>query len=398
MTARSKLAIICSHPIQYYAPLFCSLATRAELELQVFYTWSQRSAGAAYDTGFAREFAWDVPLLQGYPYRFVANIARRAGTDHFFGLRNPELIPAIEAWKPHAVLIFGWPYYSHLQSLCHFKGRIPVLFRGDSTLLDPVSPLRRSARRAVLRWIYRHIDIAIAVGQSNRDYYLWCGVPSSRVLFAPHAVDIDRFADDGGQQRERADSWRLRLGIAPEEVAIVFAGKFQPKKDPLLLLQAYGCMRDADRQAAHLIFVGDGVLEGRLRERASRHSNVHFLPFQNQSVMPAVYRLGDLFVLPSRGPGETWGLALNEAMASGRAVIAGSRVGAARDLVRDGTTGWTFPSGDLPALASVLAAALALGRQGLHAVGAEGRRLIGSWSMAECAAGIVEAVRAAIRV
>ncbi len=43
-----------------------------------------------------------------------------------------------------------------------------------------------------------------------------------------------------------------------------------------------------------------------------------FLDFQNQQKMPLVYRLCDIFVLPSMGPGETWGLAVNEAMACKR--------------------------------------------------------------------------------
>jgi glycosyltransferase involved in cell wall biosynthesis len=81
---------------------------------------------------------------------------------------------------------------------------------------------------------------------------------------------------------------------------------------------------------------------------------VHFLPFQNQSLMPVVYRLGNVFVLPSQGPGETWGLALNEAMATGRAIIASSKVGGARDLILPGTNGWIFESGDRGALERAL--------------------------------------------
>jgi glycosyltransferase involved in cell wall biosynthesis len=48
--------------------------------------------------------------------------------------------------------------------------------------------------------------------------------------------------------------------------------------------------------------------------------------------MPVVYRLGDLFVLPS-SHGETWGLAVNEALACGRPVLVSDRVGCARDVV-----------------------------------------------------------------
>jgi len=62
--------------------------------------------------------------------------------------------------------------------------------------------------------------------------------------------------------------------------------------------------------------------------------------------MPLVYRLADIFVLPSKGPGETWGLAVNEAMACKRPVIVSSKCGCAPDLVEENLTGWVFEPGE----------------------------------------------------
>src|SRR5262249_55824285 len=153
--------------------------------------------------------------------------------------------------------------------------------------------------------------------------------------------------------------------------------KFIDKKDPGLLLDAF--TRTTHR--AHLVLIGNGALEDTLRARAAGHRNVHFLPFQNQRIMPAVYRLSDLFVLPSRGPGETWVLALNEAMASGRPVIAGSKCGGARDLVDEGINGWVFESGDGEQLMRVLQTALALDRQALLSMGSNARAKSARWSI-----------------
>ena len=117
---------------------------------------------------------------------------------------------------------------------------------------------------------------------------------------------------------------------------------------------------------------------------------MHFLPFQNQSVMPAVYRIGEVFVLPSRS--ETWGLALNEAMASGRAVIAGTKVGATRDLIRHSVNGWSFESGSASELRDVLRHAIAMDRHALATMGRLGARAIEAWSTPAAAAGIADAV------
>ena len=95
-------------------------------------------------------------------------------------------------------------------------------------------------------------------------------------------------------------------------------------------------------------------------------AKVRHVPFQNQSRMPVVYRTGDLFVLPSIRE-ETWGLAVNEALASGRPVLISDRVGCAPDVVIDGENGWVFPAGDWDAFL-VHAKAAAFDRERLKAM------------------------------
>lgn len=377
-SARSKrvrLAIISTHPIQYYAPVFRRLAESEAVAPRVFYTWSQTARGPVFDPGFGTSFSWDVPLLEGYEHEFVPNVAKDPGSHHFSGIQNPGLIPAISRWNADAILVYGWKLRSHLGALRHFKGRIPVLFRGDSTLLDPCGRLHGLARRTYLRWVYSHVDIGIAVGQNSRDYYEWCGMRPDRVAFAPHSVDTRRFSDDTGGYAERARKWRTELGIPEESVAILFAAKFLPRKEPLLLLDSFLDLNSP----AHLIFVGNGEMEGAMRERARGLRDIHFLPFQNQSDMPVIYRLGDLYVLPS-SQGETWGLAMNEAMASGRGAIASSRVGGARDLIRTGETGWMFESGNQADLIRVLRTAVDQGRDGLLQIGRQAQTMSADWS------------------
>lgn len=384
--AQRKLAIVTSHPIQYYAPVFRSLTLLGTMDVCVFYTWSQTADRPLFDPGFRTQVQWDIPLLTGYAYRFVRNVAKRPGTDHFAGLVNPTLIQEIEAWRADAVLVYGWAARSHLQVLRHFKGRIPVFFRGDSTLLDKRSWWRARARRLFLRWVYSHVDIAISVGSNSRDYFSWCGLRPQRIAFAPHSVDTDRFAADAETHEQTAAAWRLELGIPADAVAFLFAGKLQYVKNPQLLLEAF---RDLD-SASHLVLVGNGELEDELKLRAASCRNVHFVPFQNQSAMPGVYPLGDIFVLPSRS--ETWGLALNEAMASNRPIIASSKVGGARDLIDPGVNGWIFKSGDRESLRSILLEATECGREKLKMMGIAARAASVHWSTEECARRISEVV------
>lgn len=333
-----KLAIVTTHPVQYNAPLFKELAKRGNLQVRVFYTWGEGCMKDKYDPGFGKVISWDIPLLDGYPFEWVENRSKNPGSHHFFGIDNPRIIDQINAFQPQTLLIFGWNFKSHLKLLRHFKNKVQILFRGDSTLLDRHRSLKSAVRKIFLRWVYTHVDKALYVGQENKKYYLAHGLKESQLVFAPHAIENSRF-NCTKEYVEKAMQLRLDLGIAPDGIVFLFAGKLEPKKNPGILLKAF---KNLDCAHVHLVYVGNGLLESKLRQEAACCKQVHFLDFQNQSLMPVVYRAADVVVLPSAGPGETWGLAVNEAMAAGKAVIVSNRCGCAADLVQSGMNGYIF--------------------------------------------------------
>jgi hypothetical protein len=49
----------------------------------------------------------------------------------------------------------------------YFKGKVPVYFRGDSTLLDNTPGLRKSYRWLFLNWVYSFVDHAFYTGTNN---------------------------------------------------------------------------------------------------------------------------------------------------------------------------------------------------------------------------------------
>ena len=76
--------------------------------------------------------------------------------------------------------------------------------------------------------------------------------------------------------------------------------------------------------------------------------------FLNQSQLGEPYALADCLTLPSDFP-ETWGLVVNEALATGLPCVVSNAVGCAPDLIRDGETGYVYPLDDIEALAMTLA-------------------------------------------
>lgn len=374
-STRKRLAIVSSHPIQYNAPLFRCLTQSDTIEPKVFYTRSEFRDGV-HDSEFRQKIVWDIPLLDGYDYTWVENTA--SNPKHgFFGVRNPSLIDRIEEFAPDAVLVYGWDYQSHFQLMRHFKGKIPVLFRGDSHMLDRGSACRRLLRSLVLTYIYRHVDYALYVGSNNYDYFRAFGLREDQLILLRHAVENSRFADSPDHDYERkALDLRRELGFGDHDPVIVYAGKFSVRKQVVPLLRTFLSAARPEWNLK-LLLVGDGEERATLEQLAEGSDSVRFMPFQNQQQMPVVYRIGDVTILPSSQ--ETWGLVLNEAMACGRAVIASDKVGCAQDLINS-RTGWVFPDGDWEALSAILGS-LSISKS--RAIGRNNISFIQNWSYAQ---------------
>jgi glycosyltransferase involved in cell wall biosynthesis len=387
-----RLAVVLSHPTQYYSPWFRWMAENAPLALRVFYLWN---FGVTHrrDPHFGTVLRWDVDLLSGYDHEFVPNIARDPGTHHFRGLRNPLLPARLDAWRPQAVLIFGHGWESSLRALFWaWRRRVPALFRGDSHFL--ARPVPGRLRGLPLRLLLRRFAAVTYVGAANRRYFQALGVPDSRLFFAPHAVDHTRFQADSRGVRSQAAALRVALGLRDEDRVVLFAGKLVAAKQPGALLAAF---LELEQPGTALVFVGDGEQRLALEEqaRARPGARVRFLPFANQSEMPARYALADLFVLPSRGAHESWGLAVNEAMHLGVPALVSDVVGCAEDLVTPGETGWVFPAADPAALRAQLDEALrSLADPGRRAaLGEAAKRRAANYTYPQTTEGLLRALR-----
>jgi glycosyltransferase involved in cell wall biosynthesis len=338
-----KLAIITTHPIQYNAPFFKMLAQRKNLDIKVFYTWSQCEGGNKYDPGFDKKITWDIPLLDGYRYCFVNNISKSPGSHHFRGIDNPTLIKEIQHWKADVILVYGWAFKSHLKAMRFFKGNIPILFRGDSTLLDQKSGIKKYLRNAFLKYIYSNINFAMYVGKANKAYFLAHGIKESQLFFMPHAIENERFFNTKSIQ-DNASKLLQSLKIPLGALVYLFSGKLETKKQPELLAKL---VSELNKVGAHLIIAGSGLLEDKMKVNFANFENIHFVGFFNQKKMPILYAACNVFVLPSKGPGETWGLSINEAMASAKAVIVSDACGAASDLIEQSKNGFVFKKNNI---------------------------------------------------
>ncbi len=351
----TRLAVVLSHPTQYYSPWFRHLSAEPTLELKVFYLWDF-GVRPNLDVKFQRTVAWDVDLLSGYQSEFIPNRAPSPGPQHFSGFRNPSLIPQLQAFGPQVILLFGYRYRTHIHLILQAR-RLgwPLLFRGDSHLIDQPNP--RWLKQTILRQIFSRFAAVTFVGKANRDYFRRFEVPEQKLFHVPHCVDQTLFDPTQPQHADEAMALRVEIGLPTDARVAVFVGKLQPEKQPLALAQAFS---KTTAKNWHLLVVGDGHQDVAIRQWASDHPTrpIHRLPFVNQSRIPAVYQLADLLVLPSIGLTETWGLSVNEAMHMGCPALVSHRVGCHADMIVPGKTGWVFDAAKPHTLSDSLESAM----------------------------------------
>lgn len=344
-----RVAMVTTHPIQYQVPWLRLLAARDDVDLQVFFAMLPDTAEQGREFGVA--FAWDLPLLDGYPYKVLHNRARQPSLTAFGGCDTPGIYDEIRRGKFNAVIVNGWVAKTCLQALlaCALSGT-PCIVRGEVNGLRP----RAAWKRAMHRMLLSRYAAVLYIGNRNREYCLARGVSAQRLFPTPYCVDNQRFADSAADwlRRFSREQLRTRFGLKQDLITFLFSGKFVDKKRPGDLILALRAAVSAGATNVQVLMVGAGPLEPALRVMAG-DLPVSFAGFLNQSEIAAAYAASDCLVLPSDS-GETWGLVVNEAMACGLPALVSDQVGCAADLVRPGETGAVFACGDVTELSRLL--------------------------------------------
>ena len=343
--------MLSTHPIQYYVPWYRALAK--VLDLQVFFCDRQTAQGQAA-AGFGVEFEWDIPLLEGYEHQFLENVSKSPDVSSFNGCDTPAINSLIKQGKFDAFVVQGWYVKSFWQAMwACFSGHTPLLVRGDSQLSTPRNPIWRLVKYPIFRSFIPRFDGYLVVGERSRQYYIHYGGRTDRMFFAPHAVDNDFFSERAVKLGSDRTALRKTWGLPNDSIVFLFAGKLIPKKRPMDFVQAIKMAATENGKIFGLI-AGDGPLRAEIEKAISDEKiPMAFTGFLNQSEMPKGYAASDAIVLPSDG-GETWGLVINEAMASGIPAIVSDKVGCGPDLVIPDATGEIFACGDVESLANTL--------------------------------------------
>lgn len=365
------LAILSTHPIQYQVPLWQALAKDGSIPFEVWYL-NAHGARPSYDRQFGKSFAWDLDVLSGYPYRFL-EVNAGGDVGKFGKLRLAErLLPLFRERDVSALWVQGWQVWAYWQAVwqAHAAG-VPVWLRGESNDLVTHGLWKRNLKRHVLGQFFGRVQNFLYIGKANRRLYENFGVRPEQLSHTPYCVDNDRFAQQAEALAPDRAEIRRRWGVPDNAFCVLFAAKFIDKKRPLDLIRAAADSRFKSLgRPLHLLFVGSGELGADMRnacdvvfdaesqsvckvEGGRGLPSATFAGFLNQTEISKAYVAADCMVLPSDSR-ETWGLVVNEAMASGLPCIVSDACGCAEDLVAPLNPSYRFPLGNYNSLASSL--------------------------------------------
>ena len=189
-----------------------------------------------------------------------------------------------------------------------------------------------------LRPYFRRLAGRIAVSSAAHSFVSHYFEGDYRII--PNGVNLDHFSPEVAPFPEYMDG----------KLNILFVGRFEKRKGAKFLLRAIPTIRERFPNT-RFIFVGEGRLRSGFQQFVQRHGwqDVIFTGFVPDEDKPRYFASAHVFCAPATG-GESMGVVLLEAMASGKPVVATNIDGYAT-VISDGIDGLLVPPRDSQALA-----------------------------------------------
>jgi glycosyltransferase involved in cell wall biosynthesis len=347
-----KVIFIQTHPIQYASPLFryLSLNKLKNYSLEVWYLENFKE-GPNFDKEFNKEITWDIPLLEGFDYKYINNLSNKSlSFKGFFDFINIDIIKNIKKIPDGSlIIVHGWNYFTLWLIFfykIYFKKNIHLLLRSESQIESSrlKNNFLKTIKSIILKNLFKKINGFLFIGSNNFSFYRSFGIDYSKLHFFPYTVDNKKFIYQYKLMLPHSNDIKNLLGIDKSKKIIIYSGKLIPKKRPLDLIKV---MSKQSLNDYFTIIVGDGELKNEMEQEITnlKLNNIKIFGFINQSTIGLYYTIADIFIMLSDYD-ETWGLSANEALNFGCKLVLSNRVGCSPDLVTI-NTGRIFKYSDI---------------------------------------------------
>jgi glycosyltransferase involved in cell wall biosynthesis len=350
---RPRVAIVVTHPIQHFCPLYRALASTGRVDLRVFFA-SDAGARAFFDADYGQNIHFQSDLLSGFEYEFLPGFTHELTHK----VANPHVGERLDEFRPDVVQVYGYHHSISTDAMRWARGRgKPVLYCSDSELRSPRKFLTRAVKALVLPRILRQCDGFLTIGDCNEEYLRRYGVPSERFYRSPIPIDDARLTAALVARSDARKTLLQRFGLPSDAIMALAVGKLMARKAIDHAVRAVAATWDQGwKNRLFLILAGSGPEQGRLEAlaRSLHPDSVRFAGFVEVEQLPGYYCGADFLVHPAES--DPHPLATGEAVFCGLPVIASDRIGSIgpTDDVRPKMNGMEYPYGDVDALSAHL--------------------------------------------
>lgn len=208
--------------------------------------------------------------------------------------------------------------------------RIPVVLQIYG--IDAWEPTRN---RLVNRLV-SSANAIISISEYTKQRFLeWNPVPEENCRLVPNAIHLEKYGE-----KEKQPELLERYGLREKKVLLTL-GRLVSRERAKGFDELIELLPELSSEIPSIVYViaGDGEYREELKEKAKVlgvADKVVFTGMVKESEKADLYRLADVYAMPSRGEG--FGFVFLEAMACGIPVVA-SKVDGSRDAVRNGELG-----------------------------------------------------------
>ena len=238
----------------------------------------------------------------------------------------------------------------------------------------------------VKRIFYSNVDAVLCPSKDWNDTYKSWGVPLDAIFYGVDVVDNSFWNKKNN----------LTIDYALPEKYFLCVGRQIPCKNFDAVIEAFMQIVSQD-MAFDLVFVGSGEESDKLKSSVEdfHKDKIHFIPFQSPENLSVIYQNAYCFILSSLS--ETWGLVVNEAMASGLPVIVSKQCGCADSLVFNGENGFIFSPKNVVELASCMDKIINLSPEEMNTMKEKSIQIIKDWDIDRFSSGAMDAIDYALR-
>lgn len=323
-----KVVIIHNIISPHVSPLFIQIARKVNLTVLYCAQKEENRNWQDQPTGF------DFKVLKNISIRFK----NKDLLTYFFNL---SIIKELKTLKPEVVVISGWdqPSYYAAYLYCKFTKTKFILWSGST---EYEKNFARLITRGLVKVLIKGADRCIAYGSRARKYLISLGANSKKIYVSYNTTDIQKYRSLSEKYKSSIGEIKQSLRLSNMKI-ILYYGQLIERKGIKTLIESY---KEANKTLPNiaLLIIGNGKEKNELVKIAQDIKGVTICPDPGDDKICKFFAIADVFVLPSKE--EVWGLAVNEAMAAGLPVIVSDKAGSSVDLVKNGSEGYTFQSGN----------------------------------------------------